>query len=40
MVNSNDIEYFIPGPSQEKNRRASAELTKQLQKDFEDVSVI
>ena len=28
MVNNNDIEYFLPGPSRENNRRASAELTK------------
>ena len=29
-VNSNDIEYFIPGPSKKNNRTASIELTKQL----------
>ena len=30
-----DIVYFLPGPSQESDRRANAGITKQLQKDFE-----
>ena len=31
MDNSNDIDYFTPGTSQENDRRASVELRKQLQ---------
>ena len=37
MVNNNEIEYFLPGPNQDNNRTANAEITKQLQRDFEDV---
>ena len=33
----NNIKYFLPGPSEESDRRASAEITKQLQRDFEDI---
>ena len=30
------LNIFFPGPSQESDRRASAEIKKQLQRDFED----
>ena len=40
MLNNNDTEYFLPGPSSENDRKASAELTKQLERDFEDVLVV
>ena len=36
-VYNNDIEYFLLGPSSENDRRASTEITKQLQRDFEDI---
>ena len=31
-VNNNETEYFLPGPNQDSERRASAEITKQLQR--------
>ena len=37
MVNNNEIEYFLPGPSRESDRKASIQITKQLQKEFENV---
>ena len=37
MVNNNEIKYFLPGPNQDNDKRVSAEITKQLQKDFEGV---
>ena len=30
----NTINYFIPGPNQDNGKRASAEITQQLQRDF------
>ena len=33
-VKINDIKYFLPNPSQESDRKASAEITKTLQWDF------
>ena len=39
MLNSNNFEYFLPGPSRECDRKASIKITKQLQKKFEDVFV-
>ena len=37
MVNYNEIDYFLPGLSQDNDQRASAKITKQLQRDFEDI---
>ena len=40
MVNnklSNTIDYFLPGPSYDSDKKTSAEITQQLQIDFEDV---
>ena len=37
MVNKNEIEYFLSGPSRESDGKANIEITKQLQKEFEDV---
>ena len=37
MVNNNEINYFFPGPNQEKYQTVSAEMTKHLQRDFKDV---
>ena len=37
MIKNNDVKYFLPGISQESDRRASTDITKQLQKNFEDV---
>ena len=34
IVKNNDIKYFLRGPSQKSDRRASTEITKQLQRDF------
>ena len=34
MVNNSKIEYFLPGSKQDSDRRASAEITKWLQKWF------
>ena len=31
------INYFLPGPNQNNDKRVSAEITLQLQKDFKDV---
>ena len=28
MVNNNEIEYYLQGPNQENDRRASAEITR------------
>ena len=39
MVNNNGIENFPPGSNQDNDRRASAEITKQLQREFDDVLV-
>ena len=33
----NTINYFLPGPNQDNNKRASAEITQQLERDFKDV---
>ena len=37
MVNNNEIEYLLLGPNRESDRKACVEITKQLQKEFEDV---
>ena len=34
---SNTINYFLPGPNQDNDKRVSAEITQQLQRDFKDV---
>ena len=31
------INYFLPGPNQDNDKRASAEITLQLQRDFKDI---
>ena len=36
-VNNNEINYFLPGPNQDNDKRVSAIITKHLQRDFEDV---
>ena len=33
----NTINYFLPGPNQDNDKRVSAEITQQLQRDFKDV---
>ena len=38
-VKNNNIKYFLPSPSKESDRKASAEITE-LQRDFEDVLVV
>ena len=40
MVKNNEVKYFLPGPSRESGRRASTEISKQLQRDFEDVLMV
>ena len=37
MVNNNEINYFLPGPNKDNDKRGSAKITKQLQSNFEDV---
>ena len=37
MVNNNEIGCFLPDSSRESDREASAEITKQIQKEFEDI---
>ena len=37
MVKNNEVEYFLRGPRCESDRKASPEITKQLQRDFEDI---
>ena len=40
MVNnklSNTIDYFLPGPNCDSDKTVGAEITHQLQRDFEDV---
>ena len=32
-----EIEYFLPGPNNVDNKRASANITRQIPKEFEDV---
>ena len=34
---NNEIEYFVPDPNKENDERASANITKQIQKEFEEV---
>ena len=34
---NNEIEYFFPGPNNVDDKRASANITRQIQKEFEDV---
>ena len=33
----NTINYFLPGPNQDNDKRVSAEITEQPQRDFKDV---
>ena len=33
----NTINYFLPGPNQDNDKRPSAEITQQLQRDIKDV---
>ena len=33
----NTINYFLPGPAQDNDKRVSAEITQQLQRYFKDV---
>ena len=43
MVNDkepNTIDYFIPGPTQDNDKRVSAEITEQQQRDFKDVFTV
>ena len=37
MVNNNEINYFLANPSQDNDKRPSAEITQLLQRDSEDV---
>ena len=40
MINDTDnynIKYFIPGPNNDADKKASDEITKQLQREFKDV---
>ena len=37
MVKNNEVKYFLPSPCQESDIEASTEISKQLQRDFEDV---
>ena len=37
MVNCKEINYFLPGPNPENDKRVSTEITKQLQKYFKDL---
>ena len=37
MTNNEEIEYFLSGPGKESDKKASTEITEQLQKEFEDV---
>ena len=37
MVNNHEINYFFPGPNQDYDKRVYTEITKQLQRDSEDV---
>ena len=39
MVNNNNITYLLPDPNRDNDRRMHAEITQQLQRDFEDVLV-
>ena len=36
MVINKEVNYFLPGPNQDNDKRVSTEITKQLQRDFED----
>ena len=37
LSNENESEHFLPGPSKESDKKASTEITKQLQRESEDV---
>ena len=37
MANNNETNYFLSAPNQDNNKRSSAEITKQLQRDFENI---
>ena len=34
----NAINYFLPGPSQDNDKKVSAEIIQQLQRDFKDIA--
>ena len=34
LSNNNEIKYFLPGPNKERDKKASIEITKQLQKEL------
>ena len=36
---NNEIEYFIPGPNKENDKRVSTKISKQIQKEFEEVFI-
>ena len=36
IIKYNEIEYFLPGPSRERDWKASVKITKQPQKEFQD----
>ena len=37
VVNNNENNYFIPCPNDDNDKRVNHKITKQLQRDFEDV---
>ena len=37
MAKNNEIIYFLSGPNKDNYKRMSVEITKQLQRDFEDI---
>ena len=36
----NTINYFLPGTNQDNDKRACAEITQQLQRDFKDIFTV
>ena len=37
MVNNNEINYFLPGPNQDTDKRVGPKIIKQLKRDFKDI---
>ena len=37
MVNNDEINHFLPGQNQDNDKKGNTEITKQLQRNFEDV---
>ena len=35
----NDIEYFLPGPNKVNDKRASTNITRQIQKEFGEIFI-